>query len=357
MFNVSDAHKVTKGTGDLVLRCQIRHPDPETDGEASNEQRTVTQVEAWLEEQRQQTPPHPLQEELASIQQALDALEACPPLWWAEGMFWRGLRWFLRRRLRRTQAAWEASVVSGQASAMGKGYDFEPEMILIPGGKFLMGSDPQKDKDARGLEQPQSAPYLADYYLAKTAVTNAQYAAFVQAAGHIPPRYWENAGPPRGKENHPVVGVSWYDAVAYCHWLSTVTGKPYRLPTEAEWEKAARGTAGRIYPWGDQWDAKRCNTKEGGKGDTTPVGAHPQGISPYGLMDMSGNVWEWTSSLYWDYPYRGDDGRENAALSDSRVLRGGSWLNQYDSARTAYRRSYTPAYHSRIHGFRCCVSL
>ena len=96
MFNVSDAHKVTKGTGDLVLRCQIQYPDPETDDEASNERRT-------------------------SIQQALEALEACPPLWWAEGMFWRGLRWFLRRRLRRTQAAWEASVVSGQVSAIGKG--------------------------------------------------------------------------------------------------------------------------------------------------------------------------------------------------------------------------------------------
>ena len=94
-----------------------------------------------------------------------------------------------------------------------------------------------------------------------------------------------------------MVHVFWHDAVAYFNWLAEVTSKPYRLPSEAEWEKGARGSDGRIYPWGDQWDVKRCNSLESGKRDTTPVGAYTQGASPYGCLDMAGNVWEWTRSL------------------------------------------------------------
>jgi formylglycine-generating enzyme required for sulfatase activity len=121
----------------------------------------------------------------------------------------------------------------------------EPEMVLIPAGKFLMGSDPSVDKNARDNEQPQHTLHLPDYYLAKTPVTNAQYAAFVQATYRRQPEGWEHGKPPSGKEDHPVVHVSWHDAVAYCRWLSEVTGRPYRLPSEAEWEKGARGTDGR----------------------------------------------------------------------------------------------------------------
>jgi len=214
---------------------------------------------------------------------------------------------------------------------------FEPEMVLIPAGEFLMGSDPRKDQDAFNDEQPQHPLYLHDYYLAKTPVTNAQYLAFVQATDRSAPSHWEDGKIPRGKENHPVVNVTWRDAVAYCRWLSQVTGKPYRLPSEAEWEKAARGVDGRIYPWGNQWDASRCNTIEGGPGDATPVGAYPQGVSPHGLLDMAGNVWEWTSSLYRSYPYQADDGREDAESSDSRVLRGGSFSGNRWLARCAVR--------------------
>ncbi|MBC8263118.1 SUMF1/EgtB/PvdO family nonheme iron enzyme [Acidovorax sp.] len=118
---------------------------------------------------------------------------------------------------------------------------FEPEMILIPAGEFLMGSDPNVDKDARDHEQPQHTLYLPDYHLAKTPVTNAQYAAFVQATGHRQPERWKSGTPPGGKGYHPVVNVSWHDAIAYCHWLAGVTGKSYYLPSEAEWEKGARG--------------------------------------------------------------------------------------------------------------------
>jgi formylglycine-generating enzyme required for sulfatase activity len=229
---------------------------------------------------------------------------------------------------------------------------FEPEMILIPAGEFLMGSDPSVDKDAMDLEQPQHTLYLPDYYMARTPVTNAQYAAFVEATGDERPRHWEGGKPPGGKEDHPVVNVSWNDAVAYCNWLAEVTGKPYRLPSEAEWEKGARGSDGRIYPWGNQWDAERCNSKEGGEGDTTPVGAYPEGASPYGLLDMAGNVWEWTRSVYKDYPYDPADGREDLEASGDRVLRGGAFDRDARRVRCAARLREFP--HPRFwgNGFR-----
>jgi formylglycine-generating enzyme required for sulfatase activity len=214
----------------------------------------------------------------------------------------------------------------------------EPELIHIPAGEFLMGSDPKKDKGAYKAEQPQHTLHLPEYYMAKTPVTNAQYLAFVEATGQKPPGHWEGGKPPGGKEEHPVVRVSWHDATAYCQWLAEATGKAYRLPSEAEWEKAARGTDGRIYPWGNEWEKKRCNSKEGGPGETTPVGQYsPGGDSPYGCVDMAGNVWEWTWSLFKDYPYNPKDGREDAKAEGSRALRGGSWLYDQGYARVSYR--------------------
>ena len=242
---------------------------------------------------------------------------------------------------------------------------FEPEMILIPAGKFLMGSDPSVDEYARDREQPQHTLYLPDYHLAKTPVTQAQYAAFVQSTGHhVPsrseswaePYNWSGATPPKGKENHPVVLVNWHDAVAYCNWLAEITGKAYRLPSEAEWEKGARGTDGRIYPWGDRWDAKRCNSREGGKDATTSVGTYPQGASPYNLLDMAGNVWEWTRSVYKNYPYVPEDGREGLEGGDSRVLRGGSWNYHQDLARCSFRGRYLPDSRFNFRGFRVAAS-
>ncbi len=224
------------------------------------------------------------------------------------------------------------------------GKPFEPEMVLAPAGEFLMGSDPKKDKHADDDEQPQHKLHLPDYYLAKTSVTNAQYLAFVQAAGHEQPKHWEGGKPPKGKEDHPVVYVTWHDAVAYCNWLAEVTGKPYRLPTEAEWEKGARGTDGRIYPWGDEFDKTKCNTGESRIGDTTPVGKYPNGASPYGVVDMAGNVWEWTSSLFRSYPYDPEDGREDPGSTDNRVLRGGSWFSVSDWVRSAFRSHSVPSY-------------
>jgi formylglycine-generating enzyme required for sulfatase activity len=167
---------------------------------------------------------------------------------------------------------------------------FEPEIILISAGEFLMGSDPQQDEAAYDEELPQHRLYLADYYLAKTPVTNMQYRAFVAATGREAPDGWTNGAPPHGEGDHPVANISWYDARDYCQWLSEVTGKTYRLPSDAEWEKGARGTHGRIFPWGNLWDASQCNSSESGLGKTTSVYAYPQGASPYGLTDMPDNV-------------------------------------------------------------------
>ena len=236
---------------------------------------------------------------------------------------------------------------------------WEPEMIPIPAGEFLMGSDPSRDEHAENNEQPQDTLYLPDYYIANTPVTNAQYAAFVHATRHDLPKHWRHGKPPRGEEDHPVAFVTWYDAVAYCRWLSKVTDKAYRLPSEAEWEKAARGTDGRIYPWGNQPPhVGKCNFGMN-VGSTTPVGRYsPRGDSPYGCADMAGNVWEWTRSLYRYYLYDPGDGRENlgAGRDVARVLRGGNFGCEGWVVRCAYRCWIDPIYGDKSDGFRVVAS-
>jgi formylglycine-generating enzyme required for sulfatase activity len=235
----------------------------------------------------------------------------------------------------------------------------EPELILIPAGRFMMGSDKSQDPGAYDNELPQHQVYVGNFYIAKYPVTNAEYRRFVDTTGHRKPYHWESEDLKsfRGADQ-PVVDVTWRDANAYCNWLSGMTGKSYRLPTEAEWEKAARGTDGRIYPWGNLWDAKRCNCRESGPGHTTPVGRYsPRGDSPYGCVDMAGNVWEWTSSVYKSYPYDPGDGRENLKAGDDihRVLRGGAFASGRD-VRCACRLWNLPDLRLRHRGFRLCVA-
>jgi formylglycine-generating enzyme required for sulfatase activity len=237
------------------------------------------------------------------------------------------------------------------------------ELVQVPAGELMMGSDPANDTLADDDEQPQHPATLADFYIGKQEVTNAQYAAFVEATGHATPDHWGSGRVPEGKEDHPVVNVSWNDAVAFTQWLGEETGMAFRLCTEAEWEKACRGTESPIYPWGDTFDPDKANTYEGGEAgptETTPVGSYsPAGDSPYGVADMAGNVWEWTSSLYRDYPYDPDDGREDLTISGSRVLRGGSFGNSEGRARCAYRypsSDLVPVYHWDHVGFRVCAS-
>ena len=247
--------------------------------------------------------------------------------------------------------------------------NFEPEMIVIPAGEFLMGSDKTQDMAARSDEMPQHRVYLDEYAIGKYPITQVQYAAFIQATNHRVPSVflsgkvnWDKGTrrPPIGKENHPVIQVDWKDAVAYCQWLAQVTGKPYRLPTEAEWEKAARGTDGRIYPWGNATpDANRLNFNEN-VGATTKVGKYPSGASPYGVLDMAGNVWEWAADWYGEkYPSGASSPDRNPTGSSSgknRVLRGGGWINVAYYVRASYRSWNDPVNRDVDIGFRCVCS-
>ncbi len=240
----------------------------------------------------------------------------------------------------------------------------EPVWVDVPAGEFWMGSEGGDDD-----EKPVHRVRLERFQIARVPVTNAQYRLFVEATGHRAPDHWEDGRPPRGLESHPVVRVSWHDALAYCRWLSEVTGKFITLPSEAQWEKAERGGlppagggdrggAERRWPWGDEWDESKCNTSELELGDTTPVGMFPEGASPYGCLDMAGNVWEWCSSLYREYPYDPDDGRENLEADDNvpRVLRGGSFYSNLLFARCAFRVGYYPFDQWFVSGFRVVVS-
>jgi formylglycine-generating enzyme required for sulfatase activity len=232
------------------------------------------------------------------------------------------------------------------------------EFVRIPAGKFLMGSK-DDNKLATEDEKPQHTveiPY--DYWLARYPLTNEQFARFVEGAAYKfnPEKNWKK------KADHPVANVSWHDAMAYCQWLNDVLHSGIkdlivRLPTEAEWEKAARGEYGNEWPWGNDFDKDKCNSAEGKKGGTTPVGAYsPQGDSPYGVADMAGNVWEWCHSLYKLYPYKIDDGRESEEGAKSRVLRGGSFNGDLRLVRCAYRSDGRPDFRFDFIGFRVVVS-
>jgi formylglycine-generating enzyme required for sulfatase activity len=219
-----------------------------------------------------------------------------------------------------------------------------PPLCDVPAGPFFMGSDPNLDPQATEAEQPQHQVMLGAFQIARFPVTVAEYAAFLRT-GYRAPMHWTQV---RRRPDHPVVGVTWHDALAYAMWLTALTGEPWRLPTEAQWEKAARwdpaNAHARIYPWGDTFDASRANTQESpGKRDTTPAGTYPSGASPCGAQDMAGNVWEWTSSLYQPYPYVATDGREDVAAQGSRVLRGGNMGNLARYARAANRYHYSLA--------------
>jgi formylglycine-generating enzyme required for sulfatase activity len=223
-------------------------------------------------------------------------------------------------------------------------------------------------------EQPQHTITLASYDISKYPVTVGAYRAFVRAGGYHRRCYWTEAGwawresvaraQPAlwadetwaGDDQLPVVGVTWYEARAYCRWLSAGTGGRYRLPTEAEWEKAARGTDGRLYPWGDEFDARRCNTRASGLNRTEPVGRRsPAGESPYGCAEMAGNASEWTLSQYKPYPYDGSDGRNEGEGVAERVIRGGSWYKPALRARPAARGMNDPFFADNDVGFRCVL--
>lgn len=240
-------------------------------------------------------------------------------------------------------------------------------MVKVPAGAFAMGTDSER---ADPQDRPQHKVSLPTYWIDKYLVTNAQYARFVVATNHRPPLNWKDGRIPKGEERRPVTMVSWYDARAYAKWA----GK--RLPTEAEWEKAARGTDGRRWPWGDKMDPKRLNTYYN-VGAATNVDAYPDGASPYGALDMAGNVDEWTADDFAPYPggnapadmfqgkvpmltsekdrdMRVADMVPVKTLKDKyKVLRGGSWKGDPFSTAAYHRSPDWANYASDFYGFRC----
>jgi eukaryotic-like serine/threonine-protein kinase len=268
---------------------------------------------------------------------------------------------FLKNHLRRALLASGARRVRVQGDRMWvKLADgVEMELVRVRAGEFPMGSDPKRDSLAYGDEQPQRRVHLDEYWMGRYPVTNAQYQAFVAATGKRVPSHWSKGNIPKEKETHPVVNVNWDDAAAFCEWASGAAGVQIRLPTEAEWEKAARGTDGRIYPWGDgKPDKKRCNFSENVK-DTTSVGQYsPEGDSPYGCADMTGNVWEWVADWYGENYYTNAPRANPAgpAAGEYRVLRGGSWVNYEGFVRSADRDWYFPGNRNNYIGFRCARS-
>ncbi|UCC89565.1 MAG: SUMF1/EgtB/PvdO family nonheme iron enzyme [Anaerolineales bacterium] len=253
--------------------------------------------------------------------------------------------------------------------------------VLIPDAEFVIGSKPSGDRLAQPDETPQHRLRVSDFHMMRYPVTNAEYQLFVEATSHRPPLFWSEGHFPAQKADHPVVGVSFHDAAAFCRWAADVTGLPVRLPTEPEWEKAARGSDGRLYPWGSEWGAGLCNSGEEKLAATVSVSHYsPQGDSFYGIADLAGNAQEWCASLFGTYPYDPTDGREVMVYNpqdqslmpklhetgcvanpqqieaglDKLVVRGGSWRQGRHQSRCAYRSWAAPMHRSDDNGFRCC---
>lgn len=241
--------------------------------------------------------------------------------------------------------------------------DIPDGMVFIPDGSFIMGSS---EKDGRigfdiGVDElPRHEVYLKGFFIDKYEVTTSRYKKFLDATGHSPPydpRFpdiypWRDEGSvPEELADHPVIYVNWYDADAYCRW----TGK--RLPTEEEWEKAARGIDARMWPWGNKYDKNKANVEDINAGGTLPVGSFSDGVSPYGVYNMAGNVVEWTASWYKAYP--GSKLKRRTFGKKFKVIRGGGWLLPGNPYSRTTNRSYAslPKKRHRSIGFRCAKDV
>ena len=258
-----------------------------------------------------------------------------------------------------------------------KGYD-DPSLWTAGGQAWLRGEgqlDPETEQNLRNLYRYFSRDVEAFIAQIKQsmaiddaaadawrwAAANLSEDEFVQGYGsqisgeqRREPFFWRNSR--HNRPTQPVVGVNWYEAMAYAAWLARVTGKGYRLPSEAQWEWAAR-RSGRRYPWGDDWDGGKCNWRSSGLNAPNPVGVYPHGVTDDGLHELAGNVYEWTTSLYRPYPYRANDGREAADVEGLRVARGGSWYVDRDRVRCASRSRNYPRHWLDHWGFRLARTL
>lgn len=271
-----------------------------------------------------------------------------------------------------------------------------PLMVAIPAGPFRMGTSPREARDLERtgqgrpewykFEQPAHLTQTSAYSIGKFPVTVGEFRHFIMAGGYANEGLWDPPGwlwrirdrinAPEywrskrwtARDDFPIVGVSWYEARAYCAWLRHETGLAYRLPEEAEWEKAARGTEGLRFPWGNRWDASRCNAaKQSVKtwNEVSPA-ARKTGLvavghysaksdSPFGCSGMAGNVWEWCQSPLRGYPLP-DQQQVRLAASEPQIVRGGSWYHGPEDARCAARFTYFPQCRDNIVGFRLAYS-
>lgn len=232
-------------------------------------------------------------------------------------------------------------------------------MALVPAGWSLMGSDPNKDHAAGPQEQPQHRVYLDAFQIDRYEVSNVDYLRFILATGTDWPPFWREQPFPEKMARHPVINVNWHEADAYCRWAGR------RLPTEAEWEKAARGVDGRIFPWGDEpagWIKSNIAHSGSKRGFKYPplanVNRYDKGVSPYGVYQMAGNVSEWVADWFDpEYYRRGDNENPKGPKSgDIKVFRGGSWNEDPEVARSAGRNAGAPDHRSYLTGFRCAKS-
>jgi formylglycine-generating enzyme required for sulfatase activity len=235
-------------------------------------------------------------------------------------------------------AAFGGATAAAQAAGVPEG------MVLVPAGAFQMGTN--RGEGLVGEDaQPQHAVTLPAFYIDKTEVTNAAYKKYCDTSGYPAPPNWDNGKIPDGEENFPVTHINWHEARAYAVWA----GK--RLPTEAEWEKAARGEDGRDYPWGSSWNPGNVVTNQD---KPSAVGSHPGGASPYGALDMAGNVFEWTSDWYDAYP--GSNFKSPFYGTFYKIVRGGGFDGNNSLSKTTYRCLMRPTSRIEWVGFRCAVS-
>ncbi|HEU5238533.1 MAG TPA: bifunctional serine/threonine-protein kinase/formylglycine-generating enzyme family protein, partial [Pyrinomonadaceae bacterium] len=222
----------------------------------------------------------------------------------------------------------------------------KPDLIEMPAGKFQMGRN-----DSLPTEAPAHEVTLNAFQMDKNEVTNAEYGQFIRQTNHAPPEQWGSIKPPIGQESLPVNNVSYDDAVAFAEWRSKRDGVKYRLPTEEEWEYAARnGDKDNLYPWGNTWQAGRAATLESGVGREQPVGTYPLGADRWGVQDLMGNVWEWTSSKA--SVYQGNQLQLPAQYKDWIVVRGGSYSSQSNKISATMRDWFAPNYKNQVLGFR-----
>lgn len=237
-----------------------------------------------------------------------------------------------------------------------------PPFITIPAGTVLMGT-PERDlsrlaaayggtRESYREESPQHSVAVASFVMAQVPVSVALYAHYVNDTNTAPSLWHTQCMTP----NAPVVNITWHMANDFCAWLSAQTGALFRLPTEAEWEYAARGTDGRQFPWGNDWSPQRAAVRDTCSA-LPDVGMYPAGASPWGCLDMAGGVWEWTASLDVLYPYRDTDGRNDATQPGRRIIRGGCYVNPHGYARCACRFRMVPTLTNPFLGMRCVSSI